>query len=308
MGFGGYSYDAHAKITLSRSTLTKEQVFTAKTVHPLMTPFGVRARESRDSPTHPKSLGIVFALDVTGSMGDIPDVLARRELPLFMKTLGELGVADPQVLFMFVGDATCDHGPLQVGQFESSEKEMDQWLTWSWLEGGGGGQEKESYEVAMYFAARHTDMDCYRKRKKRGYFFMTGDECPYPAAPRSIIRSLIGDDVPQDVSTPQVIDELGRTFEPFFLIPDQGRRDKCERVWRDLMGDRVIAMDAPGDTCHVAGGLVGLTEGVIGNLDVLAKQLSASGVPNPRIGAVIRALTPYAATLDRDGTPAPNLR
>ena len=307
MGFGNYSYDAHLRVTLSRTHQTKEQVFTATKVHPLMTPFGVRARESRDSPTHPKSLGIVFALDVTGSMGDIPDILARRELPQFMKTLGDLGVADPQVMFMFVGDATCDSGPLQVGQFESSEKEMDQWLTWSWLEGGGGGQDKESYEVAMYFAARHTDMDCYRKRKKRGYFFMTGDESPYPAAPRSIIRSLIGDDVPQDVSTPQVIDELARTFEPFFLIPDRGR-DKCERTWRNLMGDRVIVLESHEDTCAVAGGLVGLTEGIIPNVDALAKRLSESGVPNPRIGAVIRALTPYAATLGRDGTPSPIFR
>src|SRR5437867_6049243 len=106
----------------------------------------------------------------------------------------------------------------------------------------------------MYFAARHIDMDCWKKRKKRGYFFMTGDENPYPAAPRSIIRSLIGDDVPQDVGLPQISDELGRVFEPFFLIPDQSRRDKCERTWRDLMGDRVICMDGPEDTCHVAAG------------------------------------------------------
>ena len=40
--------------------------------------------------------------------------------------------------FVAVGDATCDRAPLQVGQFESAAKEMDQWLTWSFLEGGGG--------------------------------------------------------------------------------------------------------------------------------------------------------------------------
>jgi len=307
MGYGNYSFDAHQTLTLQRSNQTKEQVFTATKVHPLMNPFGVRVRESRDSPTHPKSLGIVFALDVTGSMGDIPDLLARRELPNFFKTLIDFQVADPQVLFMFVGDATCDSGPLQVGQFESSEKEMDQWLTWSWLEGGGGGQEKESYEIAMYWAARHIDMDCWRKRKKRGYFFMTGDELPYPSASRSLIRSLIGDDVPTDVTTTQVVDELQRVFEPFFLVPDAARRDKVERRWRDLLGDRVICMEGPEDTCHVTAGLVGLVEGVVPDLDHLARRLSQSGVPNPRIGAVIRALTPFAATLGRDGAPAPKL-
>ena len=40
----------------------------------------MKLRECRDSPTHPDSLGIVFALDVTGSMGKIPDLLARTEL------------------------------------------------------------------------------------------------------------------------------------------------------------------------------------------------------------------------------------
>jgi hypothetical protein len=307
MGFGNYSFDAHQMLTVRRSSQTKEQVFTATKVHPLMNPFGIKVRESRDSPTHPKSLGIVFALDVTGSMGDIPDLLARRELPTFMKALLDFEVPDPQVLFMFVGDATTDAGPLQVGQFESSEKEMDQWLTWSWLEGGGGGQDKESYEIAMYFAARHIDMDCWRKRKKRGYFFMTGDELPYPAAPRSIIRSLLGDDVPQDVGLAQVADELQRIFEPFFLIPDQSRRDRIERKWRDLFGDRVICMDGPEDTCNVTAGIVGLVEGALPNLDALAERLSKGGVPNPRIGAVVRALTPFAATLGRDGAPEPRL-
>src|SRR5438132_11700677 len=101
---------------------------------------------------------------------------------------------------------------------------------------------------------------------------MTGDELPYPSAARSLIRSIIGDDVPNDVALAQVCDELERTLEPFFLVPDQSRRDRVERKWRDLMGDRVICMDGPEDTCHVAAGLVGLVEGVVPNLDALAER------------------------------------
>lgn len=122
----------------------------------------------------------MFALDVTGSMGDIPQTLARRELPTFMKLLTDCGVADPQLMFMAIGDATSDRAPLQVGQFESTANLMDQWLTWSYLEGGGGGTGEESYELAFYVIAQHTDMDCWVKRKKRGYLFVTGDELPYP--------------------------------------------------------------------------------------------------------------------------------
>lgn len=42
----------------------------------------------------------------------------------------------------------------------------------------------ESYELAMYFMARHTSIDCYEKRGKRGYLFMIGDELAYPKVKR----------------------------------------------------------------------------------------------------------------------------
>ena len=102
MGYGDYSHEAHEAITRGRAHVPRQELFKQRECHPLMNPRGVRVRESRDSEEHPNSLGIAFALDVTGSMGHIPDELARRELPRFMKILGECGVADPQVLFMAV--------------------------------------------------------------------------------------------------------------------------------------------------------------------------------------------------------------
>jgi hypothetical protein len=48
-----------------------------------MNPKGVRFRESRDSEAHPNTVSIAFALDVTGSMGKIPELLAKKELPTF---------------------------------------------------------------------------------------------------------------------------------------------------------------------------------------------------------------------------------
>jgi hypothetical protein len=307
MGYGNYSYEAHQDIASSRSTLSKEQVFSQREVHPLMNPLGVKMRESRDSPDHPNSVGIVFALDVTGSMGAIPDLLARKQLPEFMKTLMDCGVQDPQVLFMFVGDAVHDRGPLQAGQFESSASEMDQWLTWSWLEGGGGGNGSESYEMAMYFAARHTEMDCMLKRKKRGYYFMTGDENPYPAASKEMLQRWIGDVVPENVPLAQVCEELSRSFHPFFLIPDPARVKNCEKAWRKVLGDHVIVLEKPEDTCYVASALVGLCEGLVHDLDHLAQMLGTAGVSRDQIGSIVRSLTPFAATLRRDGTPGPRL-
>lgn len=307
MGYGSYSLEAHEAMTQARSALPTQRVFAQTSCHPLMDPHGVKLRESRDSAAHPHSLGVVFALDVTGSMGHIPDLLARRQLPTFMKALLEYGIADPQILFMAVGDADHDRAPLQVGQFESSEREMDQWLTWSYLEGGGGNLGAESYELAMYFAARHTDLDCWRKRKHRGYFFMTGDEKPYPYVSRRQVRERVGDVLDHDLPVALVVSELQHAFEPFFLIPDLQRRRQCEREWRNLLGDRVICMEDPEDTVGVAAGLVGLCEGSLRDLDELALRLERAGTPRQRLGGVIRALTPFAATLGKDGTPPPRL-
>lgn len=307
MGYGNYSYTAHQEIVVTRSSKSRSEVFAQRSVHPLMNPFGVGMRESRDSAEHPNSLPIIFALDVTGSMGDIPDLLARKALPGFMKELEGGGVKDAQVMFMAFGDVTCDAGPLQVGQFESTAEDMDRWLTWTWLEGGGGGNDGESYDLAMYFAARHTDTDSIRKRNRRGYFFMTGDEPPFPKTGRSVVKSVLGDDINKDLSLATVTEELSRNYHPFFLVPDQSRRARCEKRWRKVFGDHVICMDAAEDTCHVAAALVGLCEGIFTDLDALARHLTKSGLTRQRVGGIVRAITPFANTLGRDGTPAPQL-
>jgi hypothetical protein len=297
MGYGNYSHSAHEALLQSRTSASPEQVFTQRKCHPLMNPKGVRVRESRDSVDHPNSLGIVFALDVTGSMGDIPKLLATRQLPDFMKILTDCNVADPQLLFMAVGDAYSDGAPLQVGQFESTAELMDQWLTRSYLEGGGGGNEKESYELAMYFLAEHTEMDCTVKRGKRGYLFMTGDELPYPVLSRHVVDSVVGDRLDDDLKVEEIVAELQKSLVPFFLIPDSRRRGRCERRWRDLLGDHVLCLDEPTDVCFVAAGAVLLHEGLAGSADELAAALVRAGIPQDRLKSTLRTLSPLAEAI-----------
>ena len=294
MGNGNYSHAAHQALLQGRANIPAQQVFKQDKCHPLMNPKGVRLRESRDGSDHPQSLGIVFALDVTGSMGDIPRIMATRELPTFMKILTDCEIRDPQILFMAVGDAISDNAPLQVGQFESTAELMDQWLTWSYLEGGGGGSGEESYELGMYFLAMHTEMDCMVKRKKRGYLFMTGDEMPYPTLSKHIVESYIGDALDDDLSCEEIVAELQKSYVPFFIIPDQARAKRCERRWRDLLGDHVLILDAPQDVCFVTAGAMLLNEGRAADLKQLSALLISAGMPGDRKNQVLRALTPYA--------------
>ncbi len=97
------------------------EVFGANGCHPEMNPRGV-----------------VFALDVSGSMGEIPQALATETMPLCMESVRTV-LPDPQVMFMAFGNAWADRSPLQVGQFESEAALIDRWLAATHLEGGGGG-------------------------------------------------------------------------------------------------------------------------------------------------------------------------
>lgn len=298
MGYGNYSYSAHTALVAGRANQSRSEVFKQVQCHALMNPKGLKVRECRDSADHPETLGIMFALDVTGSMGNIPHLLAKEELPNLMKLLTDCHIADPQVMFMAVGDATSDNASLQVGQFEATAELMDQWLTWSYLEGGGGGSGHESYELAFYIAAQHTDTDNWAKRKKKGYFFMTGDEFPYPAVSRHQVEALIGEKLDEDIPIEEVIAAAAEMYHLFFLIPDEYRAKKVGDRWRKLLGDHTICMESPKDTCSVAAAIVGLTEKRIADLGELAKVLNTNGIDRAHIASTIRAVQHYAALLN----------
>jgi hypothetical protein len=297
MGYGNYSHAAHTALTAGRAHQSRNEVFSQTRCHALMNPKGLKVRECRDSADHPNSIGIAFALDVTGSMGDIPHLLAKQELPNLMKLLTACNVKDPQLMFMAIGDATSDQASLQVGQFESTAELMDQWLTWSYLEGGGGGTGQESYELAFYVAAQHTDMDNWVKRKKKGYLFLTGDELPYPSVSRHQIEAVLDEKLDEDIPIEEVIAAAAESYHLFFLIPDLQRAKRCEARWRQLLGDHTILMESHADTCAVAAAIVALTEKRITSLDALAETLSNNGFNREHVGSTLRAIQDYAAVL-----------
>ena len=301
MGFGNYSLAAHQALTAARDGKNASEVFGQGDIPAKMNPKGVKVRESRDSKEHPNSLPICFALDISGSMGAIPDQLARKELPTFMKLLMDCGVADPQILFMAFADARFDVTPLQVGQFESTAELIDKWLTMTSmfcsargsaysgpLEGG------ESYELALHFAAHHTKTDAWERRQHKGYLFMTGDEPAYPAVPRETVQAVLGYDPERDIPLAEVMTDLRRTWKPFFLIPDAGRRS-VEPFWRGVFDRDVVCMESAEDTCAVAASLVALGEGVVKSVDDVERALKRGGLAQDRIARTVGALRPFFA-------------
>ncbi|MEV0132678.1 hypothetical protein AB0H83_29980 [Dactylosporangium sp. NPDC050688] len=234
----------------------------ARTVHTALDPKGVGKRESRDSDEHPDSVAIAVLFDVTGSMGSVPRVL-QQKLPQLLGLLLRKGyVKDPQILFGAIGDATCDRVPLQVGQFESDNR-LDEDLGRFVLEGGGGGQMTESYELAMYFMARHTSIDCYEKRGKRGYLFIIGDEQAYPRVKPREVSAVIGDRLGEPIALRAIVDEVRRMYDTYYILPAGTAYTGNTTIldfWKDLLGQNVIALDDLDAVCETIALTVGLGE------------------------------------------------
>ncbi|GLX93967.1 hypothetical protein GT755_36190 [Herbidospora sp. NEAU-GS84] len=218
-------------------------------VHQALDPYNVKVREARDSQEHPESVAVAVFFDVTGSMQRVPRELQVR-LPSLLSTVTAL-IPDAQILFGAVGDATCDRAPLQIGQFESDNR-MDEDLRRILLEGGGGGGMRESYELALYFLARHTALDCHEKRGVKGVAFVIGDEMPYPSVSGHEVAALFGESMVKDVRTETVIKEASRTWDINMIIPggtSHAGDQQVSGLWRTLLGDRVIELDDVSSIC-----------------------------------------------------------
>lgn len=262
-----------------------------RVVHAKMNPHGVTLRESRDSDTHPQSHAVAVLFDVTGSMGGVPRIL-QANLPKLMGLLIRKGYLDhPQILVGAVGDATCDAAPLQVGQFESGI-EIEEDLGKLFLEGGGGGHITESYELAMYFMARHTAMDCLEKRGKRGYLFVIGDEIPYPHLKRREVAAVIGDGLQADLPVEGLIEELTRSYDVYHVLPKMTHHWNNPAVsgrWKQLLGQNALRLEDPSAICELIASTVGLAEGKV-DLEHLDDHLREAGSPTAVARAVRRTL------------------
>jgi hypothetical protein len=320
MGSGRWStnvYDAAARFRAA----TGASAFAysdggATRVHPALDPNGVTARESRDSAEHPDSVAIAVLFDVTGSMREVPRTL-QGKLPQLLGLLLRKGyVGHPQVMFGAIGDATCDRAPLQVGQFESDNR-MDEDLSRILLEGGGGGQKTESYELAMYFMARHVAADCYEKRGKRGYLFLIGDEMAYPRVKSAEARAVIGDGLQADLPLTALMAEVTRRWDTYYILPAGASYVGDTEVlgfWRSLLGQNVIELADLDAVCETIALTVGLGEDAIDlaeGVDDLGDVGSAAGPAVSRALAEIgtgHTRLELAATPDDLGGPSGNDR
>lgn len=249
MGGGRWSSDDWDDYsTKSYAGKSTSAVFKRSNIKADMDPKGIKVRESRDSDDNPNSTPLIVGLDVTGSMSDIIDNLARKGMnTLCQEVYDRKPIQDPHIMCMGIGDADMgDSAPLQCTQFEADIRISEQ-INEIWLEGRGGGNDFESYHLPWYFAAMHTETDAFTKRGKKGYLFTIGDEFPPNMLTKEVVERVFGTQIQAGIKLLDVLQMAQRMYNVFHVVIEEGwcaRRNSgtIQKAWQDVLGQNVISL------------------------------------------------------------------
>ncbi len=247
MGYGSYSSKDWDDLKTARnigSNSTVRDLYKSKEMKEYLNPKGVAYRESFDSIDSPASCAIIIGLDVTGSMGYLSEEIAKGALNRTMLEIYDKApVKNPHIMFQAIGDSKSDEAPLQTTQFEADIRIVEQLLD-VYFEGRGGGNGGESYLLSWYFAARHTKIDCYEKRKEKGFLFTIGDECCHKLLTPVEIKKVFGEDG-WSCSAGALFREASQKYEIFHIVIKAGsyRQQKSGEAWKKLIGSRAIELE-----------------------------------------------------------------
>ena len=262
MGGSSFSFNAYEDLSRTYSTKSQSQIFASNMVS-TMNPKDLTFRECRDTPgVHENSVPIIVGLDVTGSMGSIPENLIKNKLGKLMELLINNGVKDASICFLGIGDHISDDSPLQVGQFESGTDELDKCLTSIYIEHGGGGQRMESYQLAWLFASRHTSTDSFEKRGIKGFLFTIGDEYVHPTLQADFLRSYMGYKEATEISTEDLLEEAKRTYNVFHIHCNDGSyKSEVSDKWKNILNENLIIVDDSNNIAEIIASTVSIMNG-----------------------------------------------
>jgi hypothetical protein len=211
-------------------------------------------------------LPIVLMLDVTGSMKKWPELILEK-LPVWYaesnftvqgltpdevekrKKNGQSIDDKIELSIVAVGDVEHDRYPLQVTDFKKSGQ-LVKAINSIYPEGGGGGNAKESYELAAYYLLNH----CKTPKVLPGMkplLIVAGDEGFYAHVKKDEVKQLIGDETEGSPHSRDVWKELAKKFDVYVLRPETGSYDAStykaiHEQWAGAFGaQRVMKMHEP---------------------------------------------------------------
>lgn len=260
MGGGGVWYDRDVTSTRRRSPSgysdVAEEALSRSKLDSAVLPKERRVATEAKDP-------LVYAFDVTGSMGKLPKIIYDK-MPMMAGQIAMNGyLKDVAVSLAAIGDVACDRAPLQVCDF-AQMRNLDEWLTRLYLEGGGGGQCRESYEFIAYYYANCCDVP----DAETPLFLFTGDEGFREALPAAELAEHFGGKH-QSVDAYTVFKKLRAKFKGnVFLLHRQYESarylsDKeIVAMWQKALGrERVVILPEDLAIADVTLGIIALASG-----------------------------------------------
>lgn len=300
--FNFSSYNATLKATKGGTHFVNTSYNTKKlpdVINPLhKNKAGIITRESFDLPGQPESRGVVCQFDVTGSMSHLPPIIVQNLGQVI--TQFKLKNILPGVHFMSIAgaDSYGDEFPVQATQFETGN-EIEQSLLQFVLGGGGGGFDSESYRetygLAMLFAARYSNMDCLNKRGEKGFYFIIGDEYAYSKVTKAHAKEYLGIELETDLTFEDILAELQQKFEVFWLYPREAPyfngMPAIHKHWQDVFGANYVELEEIATVAQVIVGLVATAVGV--DEAELNASFTSSGVALSTVTSVNKSIAAY---------------
>ena len=216
-----------------------QDIFRATRMDKALSPYNV-TRECCDSDEHPRTIPVIFELDVTGSMGSSAEHVATRLNKIMTKLYDK--IKDVEFMFIAVGDFAYDRYPLQVSQFESDIRIAEQ-VDKIFFEKGGGTNEYESYSAGWYFGLKHCKLDCW-KRGKRAIFISLGDERFNPYIPlsgnKTSVADVLGDNLQGDIDSVEIYKEAVKKFDIYHIdvLHRQYHDDDIKDSWLKVLDEQ----------------------------------------------------------------------
>lgn len=265
---GGYNWNPQDWVSHKQTAAKKdkEQSFVQRGIHPELDPKKIVMRESCDSDANPASTPIVIGLDVTGSMGVHAHNLQKEGLGVLVEGILERKpVTDPHIMFLGIGDVHSDNAPIQATQFEADIRIVNE-LQKIYLEGNGGGNGSESYELAWYFAALHTKIDSLAHRNKKGYLFTIGDESPSKVIEQQYIKKFFNKEEAKTYTSKELLDMVSMKYHVYHVVIEEGSHarynlDAVLRDWRELLGERTLRLSKGSSLSEVIISAIEINEG-----------------------------------------------
>jgi hypothetical protein len=211
---------------------------------------------------------IVLVFDVTGSMGTWPAVMFSK-FGYFDHEADFYTDHDYEVCVAAIGDSKYDDYSLQVRPFGKGN-DVAEALKKLVIEGGGGGNTVESYNLAAVYFANN----CNMSKAIRPILIFVGDEGVHELTTADEAKNLCKVDTKEDVDTAKVFEELKRKFEVFIIRKrfDSSENHRINKQWEDYLGaDHVANLQDAGRVVDV---IFGILAQVTNKVDAFKKELT----------------------------------